>query len=373
MTDAWGTDDAGAAVECLEAGLWLLLRGRSADGSFANTMQTLKALVALGTGLNRVCVCSGACEAHELVNFGLDWVVRQAMAAGVEPIAAWSMGSLHPATRYAMDGEIGGLGHSRRADLVLLNDDLEVQNTWYGGQLVVEDKKITPNLDRALSKRYEYPQVAYKSVRFPRHLSLAPALPVAPATANVMGVGHGYALEHRRIALDLVRNWGELLVQHELCFVALIERHGETGAVVHGLLQGFGLVPDGAVATSVAHDAHNVVVVGRSEAEMKLAVATIKESKGGVCAVRGGRVLACVALPIAGLMSELRAPDVSRQTEVLKLAWAELNCRLPFLSFSQMSNCAFPEIRLTARGLVLAPEMRVVPLFEDNTAATTLS
>src|SRR5581483_5968576 len=97
--------------------------------------------------------------------FGMDWVVRQAVAAGLPTTTAWSLGSLHPATRYALDGEIGGLGGGRRADLVLLNDALEVQNTWLGGELVVERRRITPLLDRALSRPYRYPRAAYHTVK----------------------------------------------------------------------------------------------------------------------------------------------------------------------------------------------------------------
>ena len=94
---------------------------------------------------------------------------------------------LHPAARYGLDGEFGGLGGGRRADLVLLNDALEPQSTWYGGQLVVEDRKITPLLDEALSQRYRYPPAAYRTVHCApaAELKLAPAFPAGAVIANV--------------------------------------------------------------------------------------------------------------------------------------------------------------------------------------------
>jgi adenine deaminase len=370
MTD---TDDAGnsdMADDCLEAGMWLLLRGGSPGSPWHNLPQAVKAMTELGANSKRICVCTDERDAQDLVHFGLDWVVRQTVAAGVNPIAAWSMGSLHPASRYAMDNEIGGLGHSRRADIVLLNDDLEVQNTWYGGQLVVENKQITPAMDKALSKRYEYPQAAYRTIKLPRRLKLAPDLPTAPVIANVIGVDASNNIQElREVELRVTRNWTELLVHHQLCFVAVVRRGGTGSAseVGHALLQGSGLV-DGAIASS--HGGPNLVVIGSNEGDMKLALTTVKELDGGVCVVRHGIVLASVPLPIGGVMSDQRAPDIVRQLERLKLVWTELGCTMPFMSFSRLSSGAFSEIRLSDSGLVLASEQRPVSLFEPITDAT---
>src|SRR5919112_1765011 len=125
-------------------------------------------------------------DADDLLLFGLDWVTREAIRAGMTSEQAWSMGSLHPATRYGMDGEIGGLGGGRRADIVLLDDDLDVRNTWYGGELVVEDRRITPVLDAALSNRFRYPSEAYATVRISRAPRLMPDLPTKRCVANAI-------------------------------------------------------------------------------------------------------------------------------------------------------------------------------------------
>ncbi|MGO7508180.1 adenine deaminase, partial [Rhizobium johnstonii] len=99
---------------------------------------------------------------------------------------AWAMGSLHGATRFGMEGEIGGLGGGRRADLVLLSDDLTPVSTWYGGELVVDGKKIMPILDEALSKPYRYPDAAYHTVKLPKNLKLTPDLPTETVVAHTI-------------------------------------------------------------------------------------------------------------------------------------------------------------------------------------------
>ena len=372
VTATYDAIDRDMAGDCLDAGQWLFLRGGSTGSPRNNFSQAVREITELRSSAKRICFCTDNRDAHDLFYFGLDWVVRQAVVAGVSSVTAWSMGSLHPATRYAMDGEIGGPGPSRRADLVLLNDDLEVQNTWYGGQLVVEDKQITAILDKVLSKRYHYPQVAYRTIILSRSLKLVPDLPPEPVTANIIGVvADSFVLEHRKITLGAARNWAELLDAHQLCFAVVARRSGGMSSAGHGLLQGFGSVK-GAVASSAGHGAPSVIAVGSNPVDMKLALATVKEFDGGVCVVRDGQVLASVPLPVGGVLSDLRAPDVAQQIEVFKRAWTELGCTLPFASFSWLSDDAFPEIRLTDRGLILVPEMRIVPLFEPIAATTTL-
>src|SRR5581483_2618732 len=204
--------------------------------------------------------CTDDRDADDLLLFGLDWVAREAVRLGMKREQAWSMGSLHPATRYAMDGEIGGLGGGRRADLVLLDDGLSVRNTWYGGALVVEEKKITAILDQALSSRYRYPERAYRTVHSQGTPRLTPELPTKPVTVNAIGITlPGIVLPHERVKIEPAADWPTVLRRHDLTFVAVIERHGKSGGkgVALGLLRGLGL-ENGAVASSVGHDSHNL-------------------------------------------------------------------------------------------------------------------
>ena len=366
ITDTHESIDREIANDFLENGVWIFLRGGNPATPWHSLPQAIKAVTELGASPKRVCVCTDDRDADDLFLFGMDWVVRQAVAAGLPTTTAWSMGSLHPATRYAMDGDFGGLAPARRADVVLLNDALEVQNTWYGGELVVERRKITPLLEQALSKPYRYPRAAYSTVKLPKKTTLVPPLPTTTVTANVIRVvPPGIVTAHDRAALSPAdgATWAAQLAKHDVCFLTVVERHGKTGGVGYGLLRDFGLT-NGAVASSVGHDAHNIVLAGTNERDMQLALATVKQMRGGVSVVRGGKVLASVALPIAGLLSDQRAPVVAKETTALKRAWTKLGCKVPYMGFNLLPLSVIPELRLTDKGLIDVLEMRVVPLFE---------
>jgi adenine deaminase len=368
ITDTHESIDRDIADDFLENGLWIFLRGGPPTTPWHSLPQAIKTITELGAHPKRVCVCTDDRDADDLFLFGMDWVVREAVKHGMSTTAAWSMGSLHPATRYARDGEIGGIAPARRADFVLMNDALEPQNTWYGGELVVENRKVTPLLDRALSKRYRYPRAAYQTVKIAPRLTLTPKMPGYPVTANTIRTAlPGIILFHEKVPLDVMSfsKWPDVLATHNLCFVTVVERHGKNGAVAHGLLKDFGL-KDGAVGSSVGHDAHNIILAGLNEADMQLALKTIKAMRGGVCVVRGGKVVAKVALPIAGLLSDKRATAVAAESTALKKAWSEAGCTLPYMGFNLIPLSVIPEIRITDKGLVTVPGMQILPLFEER-------
>jgi adenine deaminase len=365
ITDTHESIDPDIAQDFLEAGLWIFLRGGNPATPWHSLPPAIRAVTEHGANPKRVCVCTDDRDADDLFLFGLDWVVREAVRAGVKPVTAWSMGSLHPATRYGMDGELGALGHGRRADIVLLDDALTPRSTWYGGVPVIDDGRVTAPLEAALSDRYRYPVAAYRTVRFADDVPLTPALPAGPHMANVLRVAlPGIITFHQREEFTPRATWAETLAASgDLCFVTVVERHGKNGGVGHGLLRDFGLKA-GAVASTVGHDAHNLIVAGRDEADMRLAVRTLKECQGGVCVVRDGAVLALVEMPVAGLLSDKRARVVAEETAALKNAWAAAGCLLPYMGFNLLPLSVIPEIRITDKGLVTVPGMKILPLFE---------
>ena len=365
VTDTHEAIDRDIADDLLEAGLWIFLRGGPPTTPWHSLPKAIGTITDYGAAWKRVCACTDDRDADDLLAFGLDWVVREAVRMGIPRPAAWAMGSLHPATRYGLDGEIGGLGGGRRADLVLLDDDLVPQATWYGGELVVQDRKATPRLEAALERPYRYPAPAYATVRLPDPLpALVPPLPEAPCTVNAIRTTlPGIELTHERVALTPREDWAATLSAHDLCHVAVVERHGLGGGVAHGLLSAFGL-RRGAVASSVGHDSHNVIVAGLNEADMRVALDALAAAQGGVCVVEGGRIVAMVPLPVAGLISDQRVGVVAQEMRALKAAWAEAGCAIPYMGFNLIPLSVIPQIRITDKGLVLVPEMRQVPLFE---------
>ncbi|MBC7735928.1 MAG: amidohydrolase family protein, partial [Candidatus Saccharibacteria bacterium] len=365
VTDTHEAVDRDIADDLADAGIWVFLRGGNPATPWNSIAQALGAVKDYGASHKRFCICTDDRDADDLMTFGLDWVAREAVRLGMTREQAWAMGSLHGATRFGMDGEIGGLGGGRRADIVLLDDDLKVQNTWYGGTLMVEGGKITPALDQTLSDRYRYPTRAYDTVHVGDLGPLIPALPDRPATVNAIGIElPGIVLPHRRIPLIPGTAWDDTLAAHNLTFVTVIERHGlSKGRLAHGMLHDFGL-QNGAVASSIGHDSHNIILAGTNEADMQIALDAVKGAQGGIAVVQGGKLTAFVALPIAGLMSDKRVTEVAEETRILKAAWDAAGCRIPYMGFNLIPLSVIPEIRITDMGLVTVPQMEIIPLFE---------
>jgi adenine deaminase len=365
VTDTHEAIDIDISGDFVDAGIWVFLRGGNPATPWNSIVEAIRPITELGASHKRYCVCTDDRDADDLLHFGLDWVVREAIRLGVKPEQAWSMGSLHGATRFGMSDDIGRLGGGRRADLVLLDDSMKPVNTWYGGELVVEDRKVTPVLEEALNRRYRYPEAAYKTVHTPKNLKLIPELPTALVTANAIGIEMpGIVLPLRKVAIEPANDWAAILEKHNLNFVTVIERHGKSnGGIAHGLLQDFGL-KNGAVGSSVGHDSHNTLLAGTNEADMALALETIQSAKGGIVVVQNGEVIAFVGLPIAGLLSDKRVHEVAAENVVLKQAWDAVGCTIPYMGFNLIPLSAIPEIRMTDKGLVKVPEMVLAPLYE---------
>lgn len=369
VTDTHEAIDRDIADDMLEAGIWLFLRGGPPTTPWHSLPEAIKTVTELGSSHKRIAVCTDDRDADDLLNFGLDWVVREARKAGMTPEQAWAMGSLHGATRFGMEGEIGGMGGSRRADLVMLDDDLKPVSTWYGGELVVDQKKITPLLDETLSKPWRYPEAAYHTVKLPKAVKLTPELPTEKVVANTIKTElPGIILGHVKVELEPANDWQTHFERHGLCFVTVIERHGKSaGNVAYGLLSNFAL-KSGAVASSVGHDSHNIIIAGTNEADMQVALRAIEEHQGGACVVQDGKVTAIVPLPIAGLLSDKRVHEVAKEVQALKVEWEKAGCTIPYMGFNLIPLSVIPEIRITDMGLVTVPQMEIVPLFESPEA-----
>jgi adenine deaminase len=369
VTDTHEAIDRDIADDLLEAGIWLFLRGGPPTTPWHSLPLAIKTVTELGASHKRIAVCTDDRDAEDLLAFGMDWVVREARDAGMMPEQAWAMGSLHGATRFGMEGDFGGMGGGRRADLVMLSDDLKPVSTWYGGELVVDQKKITPLLDETLSKPWRYPDIAYHTVKLPKALKLTPDLPAQTVVANTIRTElPGIILGHEKITLEPANDWQTHFERHGLCFVTVIERHAKSdGNVAFGLLSNFSL-KSGAVGSSVGHDSHNIILAGTNEADMQVALRAIEAHQGGVCVVQDGKVTAMVPLPIAGLLSDKRVHEVADEVKALKVEWEKAGCTIAYMGFNLIPLSVIPEIRITDKGLVTVPQMEIVPLFEPASA-----
>jgi len=143
----------------------------------------------------------------------------------------------------------------------------------------------------------------------------------------------------------------------------VIERHGKNGEYAHGFLKDFNL-KQGAVASSVGHDAHNIIVAGLNEADMKIAVEVINDFQGGIVIVNNGKLISSVKLPIAGLLSDKKATDVAKENAVFKEHWIKAGCTLAYMGFNLLPLSVIPNFRITNKGLVDVNTMKIIPLFE---------
>ena len=353
--------------DLLDAGLWIFLRGGNPKTPWNSLPQAIKAITELNANPKRICVCTDDRDADDLFNFGLDWVVRQTIKLGIKNTSAWSFGSLHPATRFNIDNDYGALGHSRRADIVMLNENFEIFNTWLGGNLVVKNKKITSILDEQLSnKRYKYPKKAYQTIKLPNEYKLIPSIPNKNKyKINVIRTElPGIVTFKETIKVDKkISNWSEILESNNLCHLCVIERHGKNGEFAHGFIKNFNL-KKGAIASSVGHDAHNIIVAGLNAKDMEIAIKTIEKDQGGVVIIKDGKVISKIQLPIAGLLSDKKANQIAKENKSFKNKWKESGCTLAYMGFNLLPLSVIPNFRLTNKGLVDVNSMKLIPLFE---------
>ena len=335
----------------MRLGMYALLREGSA---WHDLKEVVKAITKHEVDSRFACLISDDTHPHTLIEQGhLDYIVKRAIEEGVDPVTAIQMVTINVAQCFQLDHEMGSVAPSKCADLVLF-DDLQkchVTTVFIDGELVAKDGKIVNDF-----APYTYPEKATKSVQLCNktakdfeikangNKAKVHCMEVVPAKVNTYD---------REITLDVVD--GKILpdLSQDVLKVAVFERHGKNGSVGLGFVKGFG-IKGGALAQTVAHDAHNLLVVGSNDEDMALACNTLIASGGGLCAVKDGQILGHVALPIAGLMSDKSLEETSKSVEGLEQAWKDLGSTLPspFMTMALIPLACLPETRLTNRGLV---------------------
>jgi adenine deaminase len=343
------------ALEKRRLGVWIMIR----EGSAAHNLADLLPLV-LQYGPANCMLCTDDREPDELLESGhMNAVVRKAVALGCPPADAVVMATLHTA-RYHGLAEQGAVAPGYLADLQVLPDLIEFRPlaVYKGGRLVAAGGHA---LD---APRVAAPAWMRDSVHIPALAAGAFEIPAPPGQVRIIQVNPGQLVTRARTDAPTTRD-GRVVAdpERDLLKAAVIERHHGTGRVGLGLVAGFGL-RRGALASTIAHDAHNVVVVGADDGDMAAAVARLAEIGGGQVAVADGRVLDEVPCPLGGLLSDRPAADVAAQVRQLKGTVAALGARLPapFMAMSFLALSVIPELKLTDRGLVDTIRFELVPL-----------
>jgi adenine deaminase len=343
------------AVARARQGMRAMLRLGSA---WYDVAAQIKAVTEHGLDPRNFILCTDDSHSGTLVREGhMNRVVRHAIACGLRPITAIQMATLNTAQHFGLERELGSITPGRRADLFLTSDlpSLPVEMVIARGEVLAEGGRLTADIPAA-----SYPASARGTVRIGRRIVAKDFNIAAPAgagtvEARVIGVIENQAptkaLTRRLAATDGLVGMDRA---NDVCQIALVERHRGTGKVVNGFVSGFGYTADCAVASTVAHDSHHLLVVGTSKADMAQAANRLAEIGGGVVVVSAGKELALVELPIAGLMSDERAEVVAGKADRMVEAMRQCGCRLnnAFMQHSLLALVVIPELRISDIGLI---------------------
>ena len=347
------------AQEKLRLGFALMIR----EGSLAKNLTDLLPAVNTST-LGRSLLVTDDCHPEDLMQRGhLDHLLRQAVSLGLDPLSAITMVTLNPAGYFGLKDR-GALAPGLAADLVVLQDlkEFRVEKVWKRGRLVAEDGRLLPEVELADTP------VPFTALQVGPLNAEVFSPPVTDDLVKVIGLIPGQLLTNKLVLPTPVRN-GRLGtdVERDLLKLVVVERHHRSGRVGLGLVQGFNL-KKGALASTVAHDSHNLVILGVNETDMLAAARHLMELGGGLAVVAEGRVLADLPLPVAGLLSPAPLEEVAQAHGRLREAYRSLGGTLadPFMTLSFLSLEVIPALKLTDLGLVDVTRFEVVSLFGDD-------
>jgi len=344
-------DDAIARVR---QGMRAMLRLGSA---WFDVATPVKAITERGIDPRNFVLCTDDSHSGTLVYDGhMNRVVRHAIAQGVKPVTAIQMATINTAQHFGVERELGSIAPGRRADLIVTSDiaSLPIEMVFARGQLLAENGILVADIPA-----YDYPESAKNTVKLGKVLAATdfdiPANDVDKVDVRVIGV-----VENQAPTKALQRNLpvSEGIVQMDrtadVCQIALVERHRATGAVVNAFVSGFGYDTDCAMASTVAHDSHHMIVVGTNKADMAQAANRLHEVGGGIVLIAGGSEIALVELPVAGLMSDERAEVVADKAKRLVEGMRACGCTLnnAYMQHSLLALVVIPELRISDIGLV---------------------
>jgi len=348
------------AKEKLKNGMRIMIR----EGTTARNLRSLIPLVH-SKNASRFLLVTDDRHPKELLEEGhIDSMVRQAVQLGLDPILAIQMATLNAAEYFRLDG-IGAIAPGYRADIISFDHlgRFQIKKVFKDGKLVAENGNM---VSRSIQQRKGPKHLG--SVRMKPLKKDAFLLRTDQSLAKVIQLIPDQIVTRKAMERVLLRDGAAYPnLKEDILKIAVVERHKATGNIGIGFVQGFGL-KNGAIGSSVAHDSHNIVLVGTNDADMLKVTEIIQAMKGGLAVVSDGKVLASLPLPIAGLMSEASVAQVNLQLEALHRASKTLGCNVPdpFMILSFLSLPVIPELKITDKGLVDVNQFKFVPLFGEN-------
>lgn len=332
-------------LEKLRRGIYLMIR----EGSSEKNLDELLPLVTDKTYKRCLFVTDDRTCADLLREGDMDAVVRKAIARGLDPVRAIQMATINTAEHFRLR-RVGAVAPGYVANLIAIDDlsKLSVDMVFHKGKLVAQKGKalFSPSWDAdpEITHSVNIKTFNIEALKMPASRKNLPIIEIVPGQVTTRSIKTKTKVENGCVVPDIERDILKLVV---------VERHRASGNIGLGLVRGFGL-KNGALGSSIAHDSHNIIVVGTNDRDIFAAVKEIERLEGGLVAAAGGRIKGALALPIAGLLSEEPLEAVVSKLEELQKIAAGLGCVLPspFATLSFLALAVIPELRLTDKGLV---------------------
>ena len=349
------------AREKLRLGMTVMIR----EGGCARNMEALLPLVTSVTA-PRCVFCTDDRHPQVLMAEGhMNGVIRKAVRLGLDPVTAITLCTLNPARHYGLD-DLGAVAPGKIADLVVLDNlkDFGVEMVFKNGRPVARDGALLPGA--AGAPRPAEPLRSSINIQWLKREQFE--IPVSRGRLRAIALVPGQLITRTELVKPSVAS-GRVVAdtRRDLLKMAVVERHHASSNIGLGIVRGFGL-KRGAIASSVAHDSHNIVAVGTNDADIMEAVIKIRKLQGGLTAVVDGKLVGGVALPIAGLMSEKSVHEIRDELDALISVARGMGCGLedPFMTLSFLSLSVIPELKLTDKGLVKVSAQKLIPLFTQE-------
>lgn len=366
LSDDHEAVDYEEAFARLRLGLPVLVR----DGSTERNLEPIiTGVVREGLPTHHLMFCTDDKHPDDIRDEGhIDYLVNRAIELGLPPVQAIQMATVNAAVHFRVDHLLGSLAPGRWADIVLAPslERIEPRAVFYQGELVAQDGKMTVE-----SPPPSYPEWLRQTVTVQRGTT-APDFALkterAPAAVHVIELYPDQIInEIGQAQLAVVDGVVQPDVENDVLKLAVVERHGKNGNIGVAFVRGFGL-KRGALASSVAHDHHNIIVVGTNDKDMAACVRALVDMRGGLSIAANGEVLGGLPLPVGGLLSEEPVHDVIAQLEHITAIAHDLGCTLPapFMTISFISLPTVPELGLTDLGLVNVREHRLMSVFVQS-------